>query len=243
MEQWREELYHHGIKGMKWGVRRYQNPDGSRTPEGKKRYRSTSFSAKIARKQNEKIDKGFKKWDENSQKKSNAIELGKKANQARMDYERDSGNKELRIQYKKANKDYKKALNDNTTWRKGDIKKEVGSDISRKYLSEAKKVQKQLEKDPNNKQLKKQYNDLMSKHDIERAKARRAPQVAQNRSRKIASVKRGATMTVKTAAVGAAATAGTVVVNQYLRNNGMKTINSDSIMRAAKTVKKILRYV
>ena len=50
-------------------------------------------------------------------------------------------------------------------------------------------------------------------------------------------------MTVKTAAVGAAATAGTVVVNQYLRNNGMKTINSDSIMRAAKTVKKILRYV
>jgi hypothetical protein len=28
------ELYHHGIKGMKWGVRRYQNPDGSLTSEG-----------------------------------------------------------------------------------------------------------------------------------------------------------------------------------------------------------------
>ena len=32
------ELYHHGIKGMKWGIRRYQNSDGSLTPSGKKRY-------------------------------------------------------------------------------------------------------------------------------------------------------------------------------------------------------------
>lgn len=32
------ELYHHGIKGMKWGVRRFQTPDGSLTAAGKKRY-------------------------------------------------------------------------------------------------------------------------------------------------------------------------------------------------------------
>lgn len=32
------ELIHWGIKGMKWGVRRYQNKDGSLTPAGKKRY-------------------------------------------------------------------------------------------------------------------------------------------------------------------------------------------------------------
>lgn len=33
-------LCHHGIKGMKWGVRRYQNKDGSYTAAGKKRRQS-----------------------------------------------------------------------------------------------------------------------------------------------------------------------------------------------------------
>lgn len=32
------ELYHWGVKGMKWGVRRYQNKDGTLTPAGQKRY-------------------------------------------------------------------------------------------------------------------------------------------------------------------------------------------------------------
>lgn len=33
-------LEHHGVKGMKWGVRRYQNPDGSLTEEGVYHYRA-----------------------------------------------------------------------------------------------------------------------------------------------------------------------------------------------------------
>lgn len=35
MEQY---LSHHGIKDMRWGVRRYENADGTLTPAGKKRY-------------------------------------------------------------------------------------------------------------------------------------------------------------------------------------------------------------
>ena len=34
-----DELCHHGIKGQKWGVRRFQNKDGSLTAKGKDRYR------------------------------------------------------------------------------------------------------------------------------------------------------------------------------------------------------------
>lgn len=40
METWRNELYHHGILGQKWGVRRYQNEDGTYTNAGKERRRS-----------------------------------------------------------------------------------------------------------------------------------------------------------------------------------------------------------
>lgn len=42
MEKNTEMLEHHGIKGQKWGVRRYQNEDGTRTAAGKKREQSRS---------------------------------------------------------------------------------------------------------------------------------------------------------------------------------------------------------
>ena len=52
-----EELYHYGIKGQKWGVRRYQNDDGSLTPSGKKRYSDDSQLNSIKR--NETPKKGL----------------------------------------------------------------------------------------------------------------------------------------------------------------------------------------
>lgn len=42
----KNELYHYGVSGQKWGVRRYQNGDGSYTSEGKKRYKKKSSSSK-----------------------------------------------------------------------------------------------------------------------------------------------------------------------------------------------------
>lgn len=46
MEQY-TYLAHHGIKGQKWGVRRFQNNDGSLTDQGKRRYLSDETKRKI----------------------------------------------------------------------------------------------------------------------------------------------------------------------------------------------------
>lgn len=43
------ELYHHGIKGQKWGVRRFQNKDGSRTKAGKDRAKFLRDRVKASR--------------------------------------------------------------------------------------------------------------------------------------------------------------------------------------------------
>lgn len=49
------ELKHYGIKGMKWGVRRYQNSDGTLTTEGEKRY-SRDKRENAAKKKENRID-------------------------------------------------------------------------------------------------------------------------------------------------------------------------------------------
>lgn len=55
----KEEFYHWGIKGMKWGVRRYQNEDGTLTEAGRRRLEKADY--KWAKKRTDKITAQAKK--------------------------------------------------------------------------------------------------------------------------------------------------------------------------------------
>lgn len=189
-----DELYHYGVKGMKWGVRNDQ------TASGGKDYRPTSVRAAIARRQNAKVDKSFKKWKEGSSNRNDAIALGKKKNASQMEWEKDRGNKEKKAQYKSDKREYKKALRKNTEYRKGTVRQEVGKDLSRKYMTEAKRAKKAGDD--------KTYSKFMNKHDVERAKARKAQDVGRRRSNYKAGLKRSMTIAVKAAVTSAVIGAG-----------------------------------
>ena len=53
-------LAHYGVKGMKWGVRRYQNKDGSLTSEGKKHVSNYKRNQQLRKKKYEETDKLIK---------------------------------------------------------------------------------------------------------------------------------------------------------------------------------------
>lgn len=56
------ELYHWGVKGMKWGVRRYQNKDGSLTNAGEKRYARDQRENKSKKKDEQFTDADAHRW-------------------------------------------------------------------------------------------------------------------------------------------------------------------------------------
>ena len=82
-----DTLMHHGIRGMKWGVRRYQNKDGSLTSAGRRRQRNNPFFIKKskAKKQNTNNQtKKIKKVKKTSKEMTNE-ELREKTNRMRLE--------------------------------------------------------------------------------------------------------------------------------------------------------------
>ena len=207
----------------------------------KDKYGSTGVRSFIASRQNKKVDDSFNKWKENSKKRQEAITIGKTMNVNRMAYEKNKSDKNLKSTYKSSKKEYKQALKSNTTYRKGQIKQQVRSDMARKYLSEAKKLQKQSDFNTN-KDSRKTYDKFISNYNIERAKARRAPEVAANRSKRIASIKRGMTMTLKAAAATGAVAAGAVAVNSYLKKHDVR-LNGKSVRLGKQTIQNVGEFV
>ena len=61
MGWYNDELYHHGIRGQKWGVRRFQKSDGSLTMEGKRRYAQEEVEKKLNSTET-KTEKFQKEW-------------------------------------------------------------------------------------------------------------------------------------------------------------------------------------
>lgn len=58
-----EEIYHFGIKGQKWGVRRFQNADGTLTRAGKKRYATLQKGLAGMRKESSRL-KDYASYEE-----------------------------------------------------------------------------------------------------------------------------------------------------------------------------------
>ena len=148
------ELYHHGVKGQKWGVRRYQNEDGTLTDAGAKRY------ARDAREQ------GYDKYDSQSRtyyktsKKNGRSDLKVDANRyAKEDTER---TKRLVDSTRQMNENLKNA-NQNSINQANRRNKKNRMDLSSM-------TDQELRQQINRELLERQYNDVFNEKKVSRGR-------------------------------------------------------------------------
>lgn len=140
--RYNEELTHSGIKGMKWGVRRYQNDDGTLTDAGKKRY------SRDAR------EKEFNKYDENTGK---YYKTSKK--NGRTDLEADPH------RYVKEDLQRTKSLTEASSRMTGDLKRVTEKSIKntpKKTMDLSHMSDKEMRDQINRAFLEKQYNEMFA---------------------------------------------------------------------------------
>lgn len=142
MDLYNNELMHWGKKGMKWGVRRYQNKDGTLTEAGKKRY------ARDAR------EKEFNKYDEST---GTYYKTSKKNGRQELDVDAD--------RYFKEDLQRTKRLTEESSRMTGELKKANDLAIKnapRKQMDLSNMSDKELRDQINRAFLEKQYNDMFN---------------------------------------------------------------------------------
>lgn len=155
-------IYHFGIKGMKWGVRRYQNKDGTLTAAGKKKYyrdggrlltnEGSAIAAKNSKKLYQKSTKIAKKISKDKDYKDAAERLSKARTKNKQSYAEEFEKWGKQTDFK--NMDYyqfKQTVSDRWFSSK-DGKEELAATKNLRNIIE-KKVEKQLGKDAFNQSL------------------------------------------------------------------------------------------
>ena len=97
-------LSHHGIKGQRWGIRRFQNEDGTRTVAGKARYNSSADDRhaqkleSLAKKANEKSSKAIDKLYAPKKKKLDSLYEKAAKEDPELDYDKSAWKKINKIE-------------------------------------------------------------------------------------------------------------------------------------------------
>ena len=164
-----DDLYHWGIKGMKWGIRRYQNPDGSLTAAGKKRY--TNPDGSLTEKGKKKFGDSGKSDAETPKRKTakdmTDEELDKAINRARKEDEYNRLRPEPKAETK--NENYKKLMTKVVNEMVIPAVIQSGRNALQKALDKQANDLLKDKIDPNSREaLQKKYDVLKLKKDIEK---------------------------------------------------------------------------
>ena len=164
-----DDLYHWGIKGMKWGIRRYQNPDGSLTAAGKKRY--TNPDGSLTEKGKKKFGDSVKSDVETPKRKTakdmTDEELDKALNRARKEDEYNRLRPEPKAETK--NENYKKLMTKVVNEMVIPAVIQSGRNALQKALDKQANDLLKDKIDPNSREaLQKKYDVLKLKKDIEK---------------------------------------------------------------------------